>query len=530
MKRTALPRLFFFPGLLALSLACRGAEAGGLPGPEAPASAWASEARPAGQSPSGATSAPGEAVEGALEIGDPYFPGLGSGGLDVQHYDLALRVDVDSDEIAAEARLAVRALEPLASFGLDLYGLEVETVSIDGQPATFERPAGATGPEGKVLPPSELVIRPARPLASGSAFEVVVRYGGTPEPRPDASVPFLPGVGWSAMDSGIYVVAECIGASSWFPCNDHPRDKATYAFRVSVAKPYVVAANGILVGVTEEEEARTYAFEARDPMASYLATVNIAEFGQFEAQGPRGIPVRTYHPTNATEEELAPFRRQPEVLAFLETRFGPYPFEAAGAVLSYENIGGALECQTIPVYGRGCDLDVIVHELAHQWFGDAVSPDLWRDLWLNEGFASYASWLWEEHANGAAAYESTARRTYGELRRRKVGSPFDPGVERLFGGRVYARGAMVLYGLRAEVGDEVFFEILKRWAAERHDANGSTADFTAHAARVAGRDLGPFFEAWLYAPVTPEVAAFEPLEPLPERGRRRGGDGEPGGG
>src|SRR6185436_5593474 len=200
-----------------------------------------------------------------------------------------------------------------------------------------------------------------------------------------------------------------------------------------------------------------------DPMATYLVTLDIAEFGEIEGQGPRGIPLRTYHPTDATEEELAPFRRQDEVLAFLESVFGPYPFECAGAVLAYENIGGALECQTIPVYGRGSTLEVIVHELAHQWYGDCVSPDLWRDIWLNEGFASYTEWLWDEHEGGREAYEKTARRAYGRLRNGKTGSPFDPGVSRVFSGRVYTRGAMVLYGLRAEVGDEPFFHILKSW-------------------------------------------------------------------
>ena len=339
-----------------------------------------------------------------------------------------------------------------------------------------------------------------------------VLYGGSPAGRPDPAFAFLPkgsDVGWGRKKSGVYVASQCIGAASWFPCNDHPRDKASYSFRVKVAKPWTAAANGVLTEVIEEGEARTFVFEARDPMARYIATLNVAEFGVLESKGPRDIPVRIYHPPDATEEELAEFRRQGEVLEFLERHFGPYPFEAAGAVLQKEPAAGALECQTLPVYGRGCGVEIIVHELAHQWFGDSVSVDLWRDMWLNEGFASYADWLWTEHTGGKEAYDQLARRTYAELRARKTGSPFDPGVAQMFSGRVYQRGPFVLHGLRREVGDEVFFRILSGWVETNRNANASTASFVAYASKCAGRELAPFFDAWLFAEVTPEVKELE---------------------
>ena len=171
-----------------------------------------------------------------------------------------------------------------------------------------------------------------------------------------------------------------------------------------------------------------------------------------------------------------------------------------------------------------------MHELAHQWFGDCVSPDLWRDIWLNEGFADYSEWLWVEHTAGKDAYERKARDTYHQLRQRKVGSPFDPGVQRVFSARVYTRGGMVLYGLRAEVGDELFFRTLKEWVVVHRNGNGSTKDFVAHASKVAGRDLTAFFDQWLYSPVTPEVAAFGPDEPAPERPPRQPKNGTNGGG
>jgi aminopeptidase N len=456
---------------------------------------------------------PNAPLAGALEIGDPYFPGLGNGGYDVEHYALELDIDMDSNEVAATARIRARALHPLASFSFDLYGLEVSGVRVDGQDARFERTPPAPLPNGTSGKSAELVIHPAAPLAAGAVFLAEVAYGGSPAGRPDPAFAFLPqskGSGWQRRESGVYVTSQCIGASSWFPCNDHPRDKASYSFRVTVAKPWTAAANGVLTEMIEEGEARTFVFEARDPMASYLATLNVAEFDVLESKGPRGIPIRIYHPPDATEDELAGFRRQNEVLEFLEAVFGPYPFEAAGGVMQYEPAAGALECQTLPVYGRGCDLETILHELAHQWFGDSVSVDLWRDLWLNEAFASYSEWLWLEDTKGVEAYDEKARRTYAELRKSKTGSPFDPGVAQAFSGRVYQRGPFVVHGLRREVGDEVFFRILQGWVETNKNGNGSTAAFMAYASKCAGRELTPFFDAWLFADVTPEVKELEP--------------------
>jgi aminopeptidase N len=494
-------------GLPACARARRPAPAANAPGAEPVRSATAS--------PGASLDAGSGPAEGALEIGDPYYPGLGNGGYDVEHYDLTLDVDLFSDELTATAILRARALVPLGSFALDLYGLEVQGVLVDGRPETFARPEPPPAGGDRPALPSELVVRPTEPLSAGAVFTVEVRYSGEPGPRPDPAIPFLPGVGWQRSESGIYVVSECSGASSWFPCNDHPRDKATYSFRVTVDEPYTAAANGILRQVVDHGERRTFHFEARDPMASYLVTLNVAEFAWFDAEGPRGIPVRIYHPVDASEEELAGFRRQPEVLEVLEGLFGPYPFEAAGGVISYERLPGALECQTLPVYGRGMPLQVIVHELAHQWFGDCVSPDLWRDMWLNEGFASYAEWLWAEHELGDAAYRGAVAEAYRPLREGRIGSPFDPGVQGVFSGRVYTRGAMVLHGLRSELGDELFFRCLKEWVVAKHDGNARTDEFVAHASRVAGRDLGAFFDEWLYAPVTPRLEEFESVGAAP---------------
>lgn len=446
-----------------------------------------------------APSASVEASVGAPDAGDPYYPGAGNGGYDVQHYDLVFDVDMEADRIEAVATVTAIALHDLSRFHLDLHGLEVASVHVDGEAARYRR-------DGR-----ELIVEPARTVRAGEELDVRVAYSGTPEPSPDPSVERMgvPGVGWWRTDSGVYIVSECIGAPSWFPCNDHPTDKATFSYRVTVDAPFVVAANGLLVGETQKGNERTYEWRASDPMATYLATMNIAPFEVRVEEGPRGMPLRLYYPEGAEEKELEPFARTAEMIEFFESRFGPYPFEAFGGVMAYEQLGGALETQTLPVYSRGAHESVVAHELAHQWFGDCVSPALWRDMWLNEGFAVYAEWLWREHTRGAEALERRAGQTYRFLRRREVGRPFDPGVQELFSGRVYLRGAWVLHALRREVGDPVFFEILRSWVEAHHDGNASTEDFVAHAERVAGRELDELFDTWLYGDVVPEVAEYE---------------------
>lgn len=447
-------------------------------------------------------SAPSEAKHdvpsyGSTGLGDSYYPELGGGGFDVAHYDLDLDVDMATGVLEAVATIDATAEMPLDRFNLELAGLDVETIRVDGQDAEFER-------DGR-----ELAIEPSARIASGATFQIEIAYGGVPEPAPDPGIPFIPGVGWFRMPSGVYVLSECIGAASWFPCNDHPLDKATFSIEVTVDKPFVVASNGLLVSEIDEGNARTYAWRASDPMATYLATVNIAEFDVTVSQGPGGMPVRLYAPTDSTAEELLEFERTVEILEFFTERFGPYPFECIGAVISYESLGGALETQTLPVYSRGSDEGTVAHELAHQWYGNSVSPASWQDLWLNEGFASYAEFLWFEHVNGAEAADERARAMYRATRDNEFAPPADPGREQLFGGSVYVRGSFALHCLRNEIGDELFFELLRSWADEKHDGHGSTDEFIAHAERIADRDLSALFEAVLFARVLPIDEAYE---------------------
>ena len=432
--------------------------------------------------------------EGAADVGDPYYPGVGNGGYDVQHYDVRLEVDMETGYVDAWVEVRALATQALSSFHLDLVGLEVLEVRVGGKPAPHRR-------EGR-----ELIVTPKEPLAAAAEFLVAIEYRGIPGPAPDAAVAAMgiPGTGWFRQDSGIYVVSECVGAAGWLPCNDHPTDKATFTFLVTVPAPYVVAANGLLVEESEKDDLRTYVWQANDPMATYLATIDIARFDVRVEEGPGGIPLRLYYPVDATERELAAFENTAEMIEYFSSQFGPYPFESFGGVLSYESIGGALETQTLPVYSRRTSEGTVAHELAHQWFGDCVSAAGWQHMWLNEGFAVFAEWMWRGYAEGPEAVDEAARRAYRFARRVALGSPADPGVGEVFSPRTYQRGALALYALRREVGEETFLAILRRWLVDHHDGSATTEEFAALSSEVAKRDLSEWFAVWVFGDVVPE--------------------------
>jgi aminopeptidase N len=442
------------------------------------------------------------ASPGAPGLGDPYFPMLGNGGYDVEHYTLELTVDPIEGGLQGEVTIEATATETLSAFNLDLVGLTVDNVTVDGAVASYSRDGG------------ELTVVPPSVLPGGEAFAATISYGGIPEAWYFVSEPFP--TGWRHTADGVYVVAEPDAARTWFPCNDHPSDKATYTFRITVPDPYVVAASGSLIEQTPagdgEDAASTYVWEMTYPMATYLATIVVAEMDRVDRPGLPHVVVRDYLPTWVDASEVTEFSLSAEMIEYLETIYGPYPFDAYGHVL-VPDLVIALETQSLSVFGDvwiGSDIleYVVVHELAHQWFGDCISPATWQDIWLNEGFAVYSEWMWIEHSHGRDAMLDYVEGVYSQVAHIDHPPPGDPGVFDLFNYEsVYLRGALTLYALRAEVGDEVFFEIIRTYADTFAYGNATIDDFISLAETVSGRDLEDVFDGWLYDPTVP---------PLPE--------------
>jgi len=456
-----------------------------------------------GASPA-AAQGPGQGADG---IGDAYYPGLGNGGYDALHYTLDLAVDVERNNLDGRATIEARATQDLASFNLDFAGLAVEAVAVNGAPVEVDRQD------------RELVVIPAAPLPECELFTVEVTYSGQPEPVRTPALPIR--MGWNNYGTGIVVAGEPVGASGWYPVNEHPLDKATYTLRVTVPAEYVVAANGLLAETIDRGAMRTFVWENSYPTASYLVTVNIGEFVIEEQEGPGGLPIRNYFPPDIAGEASYDFGRTPQMIALFSSLFGPYPFEAYGVVVADAAIPFALETQTLSVFGRRHvdgqrgDEIVVAHELAHQWFGNSVSLADWSDIWLNEGFAEYASYLWYEYLESPEALNEVLHYFYDNLARSLLPPPGSPPPNDLFNISVYIRGAMTLHALRARLGDEAFFRVLQTYYDRFKYGNATTGDFIAVAEEIGGQELDGFFDAWLYdlaLPPIPELG-WEPPPP-----------------
>jgi aminopeptidase N len=440
---------------------------------------------------------------GAEGIGDPYYSQLGNGGYDALHYTLELSIDPQSNTLSGVCTMEAQATQPLGAFNLDLSGLTIERVTVNGRSSDYHRDE------------RELTIEPSNPISDGDVFTVSVVYGGSPEPSLTVGAWFRSG--WfHNKDGEVYATNEVSGAATWYPANDHPLDKATYSFWITVPKPYVVAANGLLQKEMRRGETITYVWEAAEPIASYLVGLNIAEYVIEVEEGPDGVLIRNYLPPNFPEDSREGIGQTAGMLAFFSERFGPYPFAAYGTVIvdmpGYDFV--AMETQTLSQHAEfegALSESLVAHELAHQWFGNSVSLENWQDVWLKEGIATYAEWLWKEHKEGIEALDTKARGVY-QTQAWSANPPGNPSPDNLFTKTVYDRGALTFHALRLRVGDEMFFQTLQTYTDRFRYGNASSADLIAVAEEVSGQDLAEFFDAWLYATKIPPIPELG-LEP-----------------
>jgi len=436
---------------------------------------------------------PGSRAAGAPGLGDPNFAFLGNGGYDVEHYTLDLAVDVQENVITGTTTIRATATQPLSSFNLDLLGLTVDSISVDSMPAGFSRRA------------HELTISPQEQLSAGDMFTTLVSYSGTPQPLTDPDLAFI-AQGWNNQDGTIFVVSEPGGAMTWYPSNNHPLDKASYTMRVTVDAPNVVAANGVLVETIADSDQVTYVWEMAQPMATYLATLAIGDFVRVEGPGPDGTLIRHYFPRDMAESLTAAFANTGEMVDFYSDLIGPYPFDEYGVVVMPFPLGFALETQTLSVFGTDMTMEgVNAHELAHQWFGNDVSPAAWNETWLNEGFASYLQKLWSEEELGSELLDDGMRQYYEAMRQMEIPAPGNVAEGDMFSMAVYERGAWVLHALRLEIGDDLFRQVLRAYYDRFKGSNATTADFIAVASEVSGRDLTDFLNGWIYSAEMPAI-------------------------
>jgi len=445
-------------------------------------------ATPPPRSPTSTTAPPDEPVVGAAGVGDPYFPELGNGGYDVRRYEIDLDWLPDGGRIEATTTVRLVPTAPLDRFHLDLVGLDVGSVLVDGVTAPFRR-AGR-----------ELVVDPDPVLAAGEEVAVAVAYDGVPQPVALGSRIFR--AGWQVDGRDAFVVSEPAGAASWFPGNDHPTDKATFRFELTVPADQVAVANGRRLSErTEPDGRRTGVWESSDPMATYLASIVVGDLVIDERTAPTGLPLRDAYPRRVADAARRDFAVAGEMVGAFERWFGPFPFEVYGHVVVDEPLGYALENQTLSLFGTdlvtgdGQHETVVAHELAHQWFGNAVSPSTWRDIWLSEGFATYAEWIWSAERGGPAIADA-ARAAHAEAD--DGVPPGDPGPAELFLPTVYRRGALALHALSVAMGDEAFRQLLREWVVRFGGGSASTADLLALAEELSGVELDDVVDAWVY--------------------------------
>ncbi|MET8508357.1 M1 family metallopeptidase [Streptomyces sp. NPDC004787] len=439
-----------------------------------------------------------------LGIGDPLFPQLGNPGYDVLSYDIALDYrGRNTEPLAAATTIEAVATDALDRINLDFTHGSVSAVTVAGEPASFE----STG--------EDLVITPARPVERGEVVEIAVRHTSDPRGPADSG-------GWVRTGDGLAMANQADAAHRVFPSNDHPSDKAFFTFRITAPDRFTAVANGLRESRVRSEGSTTWTYRTTHPMATELAQVSIGESAVVHRRGPHELPVRDVVPAADKERLEHWLARTPKHLEWLERRVGPYPFENYGVLIADADTGFELETQTLSLFERRLFTQpgfpewyvesVMVHELAHQWFGDSVSPRAWSDLWLNEGHATWYEALYAEE-NGGPTLDRRMKAAYAASDQwRAAGGPPaapeppEPGEKiSLFRPVVYDGAALALYALREEIGTEAFEALERHWVAEHRDGTATTADFTALAGRIAGRDLSAFFQAWLYAAKTPPM-------------------------
>ncbi|MGW0248342.1 M1 family metallopeptidase [Nocardia goodfellowii] len=421
---------------------------------------------------------------------DEYLPQNGNRGYRVTRYELDLVYKVASNRLAGRAEITAVAGTARDLFALDLsQALGVTKVFVNGAKAVKY-----------VHQNGKLVITPAQRIPAGGALVLVVQYAGVPKP---VRGPWGE-VGWEELTEGALVASQPNGAASWFPCDDHPSSKASYRISITTDSPFYALANGRLLRKQTKASQTTWVYEQTEPMATYLATIQIGPYQKYRVgpvQSP--VPMHAVLPARLRLHFEHDFARQPQMMDLFTERFGPYPFESYTVVVTGDELEIPVEAQGISIFGanhcdgrRGAER-LVAHELAHQWFGNSVTIRQWRDIWLHEGFACYAEWIWSEESGGPTADQQARAVRHNLARQPQDIAIGDPGPLRMFDDRVYKRGALTLHALRLELGDLAFFDLVRDWTLRYRHGSADTEEFTDLAGHYSSLPLRPLWDSWL---------------------------------
>jgi aminopeptidase N len=439
---------------------------------------------------------------------DRYTPDRGDPAYQVRHYDLDLDYKVSTNRLAGRAVLDVTVLEDVRRLVVDLVGLRVLKVSVGGTSARWVR----RGPR--------VVVTPSAPLTQGQRTQIAITYAGSPGPVATR----WGEVGWEELSEGALVAAQPNGAATWFPCNDHPRTKATYRLAFECDSPYEVVATGALESIRVRGSRTRRVFEQGVPMATYLASVHVGRYVR-RRLGPAVVPITVLLPSSRERGVMHDLGRLPEMAALYASLFGPYPFDDYTVVVTADDLEIPLEAHAMATFGpnwlegRRRHERLVAHELAHQWFGNSLTPATWADIWLNEGFACYAEWLWAEHAGGVSVRVNAATHWSRLARLRRDILLADPGPDLMFDDRVYKRGALTLHALRLQIGDDTFFELVRGWVATHRHGSVTTEEFVRQVVScvqrtstgdgdAAARRARELLERWLWTTPLPPLVSI----------------------
>jgi aminopeptidase N len=419
-------------------------------------------------------------------VNEPFFPRAGNPGYDAGHYRVDIRYDPQTHGVDAETTMEAVATQGLKRFSLDFFGPKVAAVKVDRKGAGFSRGSG------------KLTVIPQQPLPAGARFTVAVSYSGVP---PKITDPDGTNEGWYPTDDGVLAVGEPQGTAAWIPCDNVPVDKAAFDIKVTVPKRLKAVANGRRHRVVHHGGLVRYEWHEGRSMSPYLAVLDIGR-GRLAMSTVDGLPAWTLVDPRLEKRSLPVLAELPKIVDFESRLYGYYPFSTAGSIVDYApKLGYALETQSRPIYPYVPDLTTVVHETAHQWFGDSVGLKRWPEIWLNEGFATWTEWYYAER-HGRRSAQAIFNRLYEvPASDKEFWNPpsAHPGTPvHMFGPSVYVRGAMALQALRQKIGTKPMLGVLHDWAKGHRYGSGTIKEFEALAEETAGRSLGPFFQRWLY--------------------------------